>query len=99
MIEMLSLITTLRVRDINNKVLPPPPPFRVKLPYFQLKLYEIAFIFSRNCRDFYPSLKISFRRTCHHLFEIINKSQRGGKALLKDFDEVFFSAGQRDYQV
>jgi hypothetical protein len=32
------------------------------------------------------SLKISFHRTCHHLFEIINKSQRGGKALLKDFD-------------
>ena len=62
MIEILSIITTPRVRDINNMV---PPP----------------------------------RRTCHHLFEIINKSQRGGKALLKDFDEVFFSAGQRDYQV
>jgi hypothetical protein len=25
MIEMLSLITTLRIRDINNKVLPPTP--------------------------------------------------------------------------
>jgi hypothetical protein len=77
MIEILSLITTLRVLDINNKV----PPL-----FFQLKLNEIAFFFSRNIQDVCPSLKISFHRTCHHLFEIINKCQRGGKALFKDFD-------------